>query len=139
MDEKWFFTLPDFDNEEKWTEDRPMECASNESFSDVILHTLGSAPNHLYLGMVIRRRSRSDPRMIVDEYRLPLGRKPFILKWWIDGDEDRFGIAAKLPDGSWLIRLPGQIPCWILTYDGEKRRMKFFGLAFKVAKKGELN
>ncbi|GEM_PF-4525568 len=139
MVEEWFYTLPDFENRDKWSEDRPMDSSADESFSKVIVSSMGSAPDHLYIGLAIRRRNRSDNRMIVDSFHLTNGRGVFILRWWIEGDEERFGIAAKLPDGSWRVRSPDEVPCWILTYDQKKKRMRGFGLTFKKVKKGEYN
>lgn len=139
MEDKWFYEVPDFLDQKKWIEERPFDCASDEIFSKPEIRTLGTAPDHLYLGMVIRRRNRNNPKMIVDEYRLRHGREAFILKWWMEDDENMFGIAGKDPEGNWVIRRPGEILVWILTYNKEKHRIKHFGIAFRKRKKGELN
>lgn len=139
MDESWFFTLPDFNNLEDWIPDKPLDFASDETQSKVVLRRLGTASSELILGMVIRKRNRLNLSLIVDEYKTTNGKGPFILKWWIDGDEGKFGISCKSVDGGWYVRKPDETIIWTLTYDRKNKRMKAFGVRFQKIRKGKLN
>ncbi len=139
MDEKWFFTLPDFNNSEDWIPDKPLDFASDENQSKVVLRKLGTASSELILGMVIRKRNRLNLSLIMDEYKTTDGKGPFILKWWVDGDEENYGIACKSADGGWHVRKPYETVIWILTCDPKKKRMKAFGVRFQEMRRGRLN